>query len=163
MTERTFHITTFGCQMNAADSDWLCRSLVQQGFTEAPQDQAAVHILNTCSVRDKPEHKVYSEIGRIRSITKDNPNVLVCVGGCVAQQVGEKLFKRFGQVRLVFGTDGIAEAPSAIARLADDPHLRISLLDFTERYEERDLSLTTGQIPPAAFVSIMQGCNNFCA
>ncbi len=163
MTERTFHITTFGCQMNAADSDWLRRSLLAQGFCEAPPEKAAVRILNTCSVRDKPEQKVYSEIGRIRNATNDSPDVLVCVGGCVAQQVGKKLFGRFRQVRLVFGTDGIASAPAAIARLADEPSLRISLLDFADRYEERNLALHGGPVPPAAFVSIMQGCDNFCA
>ncbi len=163
MSERTFHITTFGCQMNAADSDWLRRSLSNLGFAEGPADTAAVRILNTCSVRDKPEQKVYSEIGRIRSATGDDPGVLVCVGGCVAQQVGKKLFGRFKQVRLVFGTDGIADAPAAINRLVDEPQLRMSLLDFTEHYEERDLSLQKEAVPPAAFVSIMQGCDNFCA
>ena len=161
---RTFHITTFGCQMNAADSDWLSRSLAARGFAPAlAADEADIHILNTCSVRDKPEQKVYSEIGRIRSVTNNNPDVLVCVGGCVAQQVGEKLFKRFSQVRLVFGTDGIASAPDAVARLAREKRLRMSLVDFAERFEERDLSLDGERVPPAAYVSIMQGCDNFCA
>lgn len=165
MLERTFHITTFGCQMNAADSDWLARSLLARGFTPAPADEARIHILNTCSVRDKPEQKVYSEIGRIRSATNNSPDVLVCVGGCVAQQVGEKLFKRFSQVRLVFGTDGIASAPDAIARLADEKRLRISLLDFADAFEERDAApgFADTPAPPAAFVNIMQGCDNFCA
>ena len=161
--QRTFHITTFGCQMNVADSDWLARSLVARGFREAPQDEAAVHILNTCSVRDKPEQKVYSEIGRIRSVTGDNPDILVCVGGCVAQQVGEALFRRFRQVRLVFGTDGIASAPEAIARLVEEKRMRLSLLDFVEHFEERPLEWAGETTPPAAFVSIMQGCDNFCA
>ncbi len=163
MIDRTFHITTFGCQMNATDSDWLRRSLLALGFAESPADAAAVRILNTCSVRDKPEQKVYSEIGRIRSLTGDDPGVLVCVGGCVAQQVGEALFKRFRQVRLVFGADGIAGAPAAVARLMEEPRLRMSLLDFSEQYEERDLSLQNEIVSPAAFVSIMQGCDNFCA
>ncbi|MDL2210592.1 tRNA (N6-isopentenyl adenosine(37)-C2)-methylthiotransferase MiaB [Desulfovibrio sp. OttesenSCG-928-O18] len=161
---RTFHITTFGCQMNAADSEWLARSLAARGFVPAPvADEADIHILNTCSVRDKPEQKVYSEIGRIRSVTNNNPDVLVCVGGCVAQQVGEKLFKRFSQVRLVFGTDGIASAPDAISRLAREKRLRMSLVDFAEGFEERDLSLDAERVPPVAYVSIMQGCDNFCA
>ena len=159
----TFYITTFGCQMNAADSEWLSRALVARGFVPVDrQDEAAIQILNTCSVREKPEHKVYSEIGRIRSVTGDSPDVLVCVGGCVAQQVGEKLFKRFSQVRLVFGTDGIASAPDAIARLVGEKRLRISLVDFAERFEERDSALNE-QVPPSVFVNIMQGCNNFCA
>lgn len=149
--------------MNAADSDWLHRSLLERGFVPAAlPDAADVHILNTCSVRDKPEQKVYSEIGRIRSVTNNNPDVLVCVGGCVAQQVGDKLFKRFSQVRLVFGTDGLSSAPGAISRLVDEKRLRMSLVDFAESFEERDLALS-GTVPPSAFVSIMQGCDNFCA
>lgn len=160
----TFHITTFGCQMNAADSDWLSRSLIARGFVPAEKgDEADIHILNTCSVRDKPEQKVYSEIGRIRSVTGNSPDVLVCVGGCVAQQVGESLFKRFSQVRLVFGTDGIASAPDAVSRLLEQRRLRVSLIDFADRFEERDFALEGETVPPAAFVSIMQGCDNYCA
>lgn len=149
--------------MNVADSDWLHRSLLERGFVPAPvPDEADVQILNTCSVRDKPEQKVYSEIGRIRSVTRNNPDVLVCVGGCVAQQVGDALFKRFSQVRLVFGTDGLFSAPEAIRRLADEKRLRMSLVDFAESFAERDLALGDA-VPPATFVSIMQGCDNFCA
>ena len=159
----TFHITTFGCQMNAADSDWLNRSLVARGFVPVSAEEASIHILNTCSVRDKPEQKVYSEIGRIRSFTNNSSDILVCVGGCVAQQVGEKLFKRFSQVRLVFGTDGIASAPDAIARLAGEKRLRMSLIDFADRFEERDIALDGEGTPPSAFVNIMQGCDNYCA
>ena len=162
MQDNGFHITTFGCQMNVADSDWLAQSLMARGFEPVPAEKASIHILNTCSVRDKPEQKVYSEIGRIRSVTDNSPDVLVCVGGCVAQQVGDSLFKRFSQVRLVFGTDGIASAPDAVARLKDQKRLRISLLDFADRFEERDPALAE-TVPPAAFVSIMQGCDNFCA
>ncbi|GHV50951.1 tRNA-2-methylthio-N(6)-dimethylallyladenosine synthase [Deltaproteobacteria bacterium] len=170
MTKPTFHITTFGCQMNAADSDWLFRSLTVKGFSPSPvPDEADIHILNTCSVRDKPEQKVYSEIGRIRSVTRNNPNILVCVGGCVAQQAGETLFRRFSQVRLVFGPDGIASAPEAILRLLEEKRLRVSLVEFTDSFAERGLALApkgpngAQTVPPAVFVSIMQGCNNFCA
>ncbi len=164
MTDRTFHIITFGCQMNVADSDWLRRSLTGLGFSEAPFGEAGVYILNTCSVRDKAEHKVYSELGRIRHLTGNSPDILIGVGGCVAQQVGKKLFSRFSQVRLVFGSDGIASAPQAIDRLAHQRSLRISLLDFADQYEERDTRWSaTETAPPSAFVSIMQGCDNYCA
>ncbi|MDR0338967.1 MAG: tRNA (N6-isopentenyl adenosine(37)-C2)-methylthiotransferase MiaB [Desulfovibrio sp.] len=166
---RTFHIQTFGCQMNAADSEWLSRSLEGLGFREAPFEEAAFHILNTCSVRDKPEQKVYSELGRIARHCKVNKidGVTVCVGGCVAQQAGPALAKRFPQVRLVFGTDGIARAPEAISRLAEEKRLRLSLLDFAEDYVERaDPRLESGRrvpAPPSVFVNIMQGCDNYCA
>ena len=173
MIPRTFHCITFGCQMNVNDTDWLARSLTARGFTQVPAEraeEASVYILNTCSVRDKPEQKVYSEIGRIRSVTRDNPDVLVCVGGCVAQQAGKKLFRRFSQVRLVFGADGIAQAPAAIETLVAKRSSRISLLDFEADYTEREQAwpLSPGSTknagqPASAFVSIMQGCDNFCA
>ena len=175
MTTRTYHIQTFGCQMNASDSEWLARALDALGFTPAPFEEATFHILNTCSVRDKPEQKVYSELGRIARHCKvmRRQGVTVCVGGCVAQQTGAALVKRFPQVRLVFGTDGIAQAPRAIERLAEEPRLRLSLLDFTQSYVERDdPRLANGDTPsssspfaavaPAVFVNIMQGCDNFC-
>ncbi|MBL3581697.1 tRNA (N6-isopentenyl adenosine(37)-C2)-methylthiotransferase MiaB [Oleidesulfovibrio alaskensis] len=163
MHERTFHIMTFGCQMNVNDSDWLARALEARGFTQVPEHEAAIYIINTCSVRDKPEQKVYSLLGRIRRETKNRRNVTVCVGGCVAQQIGKGFFKRFSQVRLVFGTDGAASAPQAIERLVQEPHARISLLDFSEEFPERDAGWENGEVPVSAYVNIMQGCNNFCA
>ncbi|MEA4857560.1 MAG: tRNA (N6-isopentenyl adenosine(37)-C2)-methylthiotransferase MiaB [Solidesulfovibrio sp.] len=158
-----FHITAMGCQMNVGDGDWLTRSLVSRGFTPAREDQAELFILFTCSVREKPEQKVASELGRIADRHGANPRAFVAVGGCVAQQCGTALWRRFPMVRLVFGTDGLAGAPAALARLADEPGLRLSLLDFTETYPERDQAWPDDRLPPKAFVSIMQGCDNFCA
>lgn len=164
----SFHIMTFGCQMNVNDSDWLARSLRQRAFSEAPIEKADVIILNTCSVRDKPEQKVYSALGRIRQKTRRNPSAFVVVAGCVAQQIGSALFKRFPQVRLVVGGDGIASAPDAIMRLCADSALRLSLVDFSETYPERDAALSPAALQgaplsPVGYVNIMQGCDNFCA
>lgn len=154
--------------MNAHDSDWLARSLTRMGFSAAEPGEALVYILNTCSVRERPENKVYSAIGRLRPFLEEKPEAFVAVGGCVAQQLGEGLFKRFPEVRLVFGTDGIKAAPQAIARLCAEPYLRLSLVDFSESYPERDPAFESYEQdgagpPPAAFVNIMQGCDNFCA
>ena len=88
MIEKTYHIITFGCQMNVHDSHWLGRALNARGFFEAPLEDAQVVVVNTCSVREKPEQKVMSTLGRIRQVTGGNPAVLVCVAGCVAQQLG---------------------------------------------------------------------------
>lgn len=163
MNDRTFHILTFGCQMNVNDSHWLGRALAARGFAEAPLGRARVNIVNTCSVREKPEQKVYSVLGRIRQATRNLPDAFAVVGGCVAQQVGDGFFARFPQVRLVFGGDGSAMVPQSIERLCAEPGLRVSLLDFSEAYPERDAQLDFGPAPPAAFVNIMQGCDNFCA
>ena len=161
MKERTYHIITFGCQMNVHDSQWLGRALEARGFAAAPLEEAQVVMVNTCSVREKPELKVMSTLGRIRQATGGSPRVLVGVTGCVAQQLGDALFRQ-RQVRLVAGSDGISGAPAAIERLLDDPALRLSLLDFTSQYEEREPG---APLPRAAagHANIMQGCDNFCA
>ncbi|MCG8531677.1 MAG: tRNA (N6-isopentenyl adenosine(37)-C2)-methylthiotransferase MiaB [Desulfovibrionales bacterium] len=164
MIERTFHVMTFGCQMNVSDSDWLKRTLTARGFVECEQpEDASIFIVNTCSVREKPEQKVYSLLGRINQMTKGRKDVLVAVGGCVAQQVGRGFFKRFKQVRLVFGTDGLSSAPQALDRLVEEPSLRISLLDFSEEYPDRDGNWDDADVPVSSFVNIMTGCDNFCA
>ena len=158
-----YHVVTFGCQMNVADSDWLSRRLDALGWKSSPEPDAEVFIVNTCSVRDKPEQKVYSVLGRLAEYRRANPRVFAAVGGCVAQQIGVGLFSRFPLVRLVFGADGVAQAPEALARLAAEPGLRLSLLDFTEHYPQRTRSYPDAAMPAQAYVSIMQGCDNFCA
>ncbi|MBF0481455.1 MAG: tRNA (N6-isopentenyl adenosine(37)-C2)-methylthiotransferase MiaB [Desulfovibrionaceae bacterium] len=158
-----YHIVTFGCQMNAADSDWLSRRLDSFGWEKSPERDAEVFIVNTCSVRDKPEQKVYSVLGRLAEHRRANPRAFAAVGGCVAQQIGAGFFKRFPMVRLVFGADGVAQAPEALARLAAEPGLRLSLLDFIEHYPQRERSYPDAPLPAQAYVSIMQGCDNFCA
>ncbi len=111
LENKTFHILTFGCQMNVHDSDWLGRALTAHGWTRAPEDRARVVVVNTCSVREKPERKVYSLLGRLAGLGADVPGRFLAVGGCVAQQVGRGFFERFPQVRLVFGTDQTAREP----------------------------------------------------
>ncbi len=157
-----FHILTFGCQMNVADSDWLSQALVSRGWTPAAEDEAQVFLVTTCSVREKPEQKVYSLLGRLKGYADRDPSVFVGVGGCVAQQIGEEFWNRFPFVRLVFGTDGTAMVPQALERLVEDPALRVSLLDFLDHYPEREQP-EEGHVGAQAFVNIMQGCDNFCA
>ncbi len=180
--DKTFHIVTFGCQMNVGDSDWLARALVSRGWRQTPEQDAWLFVVNTCSVRDKPEQKVYSELGRLAAYQRKKPGLTAAVGGCVAQQIGRGFFERFPFVRLVFGSDGIAAAPDALDRLAEDASARIALLEFLGAYPERQDVLTLpGAVTPAfdadagapdadvpgkpaqAFVNIMQGCDNFCA
>jgi tRNA-2-methylthio-N6-dimethylallyladenosine synthase len=158
-----FHVISFGCQMNANDSDWLVRALESRGWTEAPEDQARVFIVNTCSVREKPEQKVYSLLGRLEQYARRDARVFAAVGGCVAQQVGRGFFERFSFVRLVFGTDAVALAPEALERLAQAPDQRLALLDFLPVYAEREDPAPRAGGPAQAFVNIMQGCDNFCA
>jgi tRNA-2-methylthio-N6-dimethylallyladenosine synthase len=158
-----YHIQTFGCQMNVSDSDWLDRSLCFMGHEKTfIEDEAHCFFINTCSVREKPEQKVYSLLGRLQAFYEKDPSVFACVGGCVAQQVGKGFFERFPFVRLVYGPDGLAMVPGALQRLEYDQRLKISLLDFEDYYPERD-EKWPDKMPPQAFVNIMQGCDNFCA
>ncbi|MBQ9105254.1 MAG: MiaB/RimO family radical SAM methylthiotransferase, partial [Mailhella sp.] len=159
-----FHCITFGCQMNVNDSQWVARALERRGFEETSLEKTDVVFLNTCSVREKPEQKVYSALGRVYQA---NPRAVVGVAGCVAQQIGQELMRRHPQVRLVAGTDGIASTPDAFVRLLHEPKLRLSFLDFTDSFPDRDPYLMEGEggdaVTPVAYVNIMQGCDNFCA
>ncbi len=157
-----FHIFTFGCQMNVCDSDWIERALIARGWESASESGAQIFLINTCSVRDKPEQKVYSLLGRLRNYCRNRPETWVGVGGCVAQQIGRDFWRRFPEVRLIFGPDGVASVPDSLERLQAQPDLRISLLDFEDSYLERDAVPRAGGAAPQAFVNIMQGCDNFC-
>ena len=130
----TYHIITFGCQMNANDSEWLDRALRERGLKPAELGQAKIYILNTCSVREKPELKVYSLLGRLKAYWSRIRRSLWPWAVAVAQQIGKRFLERFPFVRLVFGGDGVSMAPQAIERLQENPGLRISLLDFSESY-----------------------------
>lgn len=166
-TDKTFHILTFGCQMNVHDSGWLSRALRARGWEESPEEEARAFIVNTCSVREKPEQKVYSLVGRLKRYTDASPEKFVAVGGCVAQQVGEGFFDKFDCVRLVFGTDQTGRVPDTLDRIAEGAQGRTAMLDFEEGFSLRKLHLPdegeVSHLPGQAFVNIMQGCDNFCA
>ncbi|MDO5536068.1 MAG: tRNA (N6-isopentenyl adenosine(37)-C2)-methylthiotransferase MiaB [Desulfovibrionaceae bacterium] len=156
-----FHIITFGCQMNVADSEWLAGMLEGRGMTRVgTAAEADVVLLNTCSVREKPELKVRSALGRVLQETGGRRSVLVGVAGCVAQQLGETLYSYSPQVRLVAGTDQTASIPDAVELLAGSPGRTLCLTGFTKTYHERPQA--KGAQSPTAFVNIMQGCDNFC-
>ena len=161
-----FFIQTFGCQMNVCDSTWIEMSLVKRGYRQVDlEEDADIILVNTCSVRKKPEEKLYSFLGRIAPLYKKRPSIIVGVGGCVAQQLGEKIWEKFPFVRLVFGTDGVASVPQSIERLIKEDGLKICLLNFMDYYPERNLppykDITKNMA--SAYINIMQGCDNFCA
>ncbi len=161
--QQTFHIMTFGCQMNFNDSLWLERALEQRGFVKTALQEATVVIVNTCSVREKPEQKVYNTLRKIYQETRQTQGAFAVVAGCVAQQIGSGFFEKFPQVRLVTGGDGMKDIPSSIEKLFAEPQLKISLVDFSETYPERDAALQGGKVSPVSYVNIMQGCDNYCA
>jgi tRNA-2-methylthio-N6-dimethylallyladenosine synthase len=161
--KKLFYIKTFGCQMNEYESLRLCKLLEEDGYAAASTcDEASVIILNTCTVRQKAEDKIYSELGRIKKYKKANQSVLIGIGGCLAQQEGEKLLKKFPYVDFVFGTKALPRLLNLIRtarrgdRIAD-----IAMETTCQFYSEHPYNPQPDQI--SAFVTIMQGCDNFCS
>ncbi|HVP06833.1 MAG TPA: hypothetical protein VMS71_03250, partial [Candidatus Acidoferrum sp.] len=111
----TFHIATFGCQMNLADSSTLARTLTTRGYRRvANASDADLIILNTCSVREKAEERVMGRLGELRAAKKRKPSLKVAVVGCMAQRLGEDLRQQAPHVDFVLGTDRVFELPDAL-------------------------------------------------
>ncbi|MEB2343229.1 MAG: tRNA (N6-isopentenyl adenosine(37)-C2)-methylthiotransferase MiaB [Deltaproteobacteria bacterium] len=166
MAEKRFAIRTFGCQMNAHDSEKVANLLLHAGWAAAGGAEAAdLLVVNTCSVREKAEHKLYSDLGLLRRWKEEQPGRLVGVGGCVAQQEGDLLLARFPQVDFVFGTHNLRLVPAlADAALAGQRR--------AETGEQRDLArfdlpgrhpALSSETPGRAFVTVMEGCDMFCS
>ncbi len=155
------YIKTFGCQMNEYDSDKTVDILKEKKnieVTDSPQD-AEIILLNTCSIREKAEEKVYSELGRLNKLKIKNPNIKIGVGGCVASQEGKNIKKRAPFVDLIYG-------PQTLHRVSDllDEKKSINAIDITFPIEEKFDSLPEpSSAGPTSFVSIMEGCSKYCS
>ncbi len=112
-----YSVTTFGCQMNSHDSERIEELLVGAGASASAESDADVVVVNTCSVREKAEQKLRSEVGRLGKLKRERPELLIVVAGCMAQQEGRKLLERFPQLDLVLGPDNAAELPELLAEL----------------------------------------------
>ena len=155
-------IETHGCQMNEYDSAKMLDVLKEaEGLelTDKPEE-ANVILLNTCSIREKAQEKVFSQIGRWKHLKKDNPDLVVGVGGCVASQEGENLQKRAPLVDVVFGPQTLHRLPEMIrkARASQAPVIDISFPEI-EKFDYLPKPEADG---PSAFVSIMEGCSKYC-
>jgi tRNA-2-methylthio-N6-dimethylallyladenosine synthase len=116
---RTLYVHTIGCQMNVYDSGRIVRSLRPLGYTVAPApEQADLVVVNTCSIRRKAEHKAFSFLGTLLELKKKNPDMIIAVGGCVAQQEGKKILARAPHVNIVFGTRAIGRLPALVEQAA---------------------------------------------
>ncbi|MDJ0721488.1 MAG: tRNA (N6-isopentenyl adenosine(37)-C2)-methylthiotransferase MiaB [Desulfobacterales bacterium] len=157
------YINTIGCQMNVYDSDQIERALTPSGYSRTDQlEDADLVIVNTCAIRSKAEQKAFSFVGRLAKLKRRNPDLLVGVGGCVAQQEGEKILARAPHVDLVFGPKAIPRLGRLVERVRLQG-LRVVDTEDTDGFEELDLASgfrDDGQV--ARFVTIMQGCDNFC-
>ena len=158
---RTYRIETFGCQMNVHDSERLGGLLERAGYEAASgPDDADLVVINTCSVRERAEEEAASRLDRYRgAAAPDRP--VIAVIGCVAQQEGERLLERAPMIDAVVGTQALAELPALVARSAE---MRRAQVDITA-YD--DVSFPLGVAvrgdPVKAFVTVVEGCNDFCA
>ncbi len=156
------YIKTYGCQMNEYDSDKMadvlraCDGMVQTDKIE----EADVILFNTCSIREKAEEKVFSDLGRVRALKTANPNLLIGVGGCVASQEGDVIIRRAPYVDVVFGPQTLHRLPELIKtrRESGRPQVDIS---FPEN-EKFDHLPTPETSAASAFVAIMEGCSKYC-
>jgi tRNA-2-methylthio-N6-dimethylallyladenosine synthase len=157
------HISTFGCQMNEYDSARMADVLRESDGLELTPDpaQADVVLLNTCSVREKAQEKVFSQLGKLRLLKRRNPALVIGVGGCVASQEGEGILERAPFVDLVFGPQTIHRLPSMIAELRATraPQVDVSFPEI-EKFDRLPAPAATGA---TAYVSIMEGCSKYCS
>lgn len=166
LMSRTYHIKTFGCQMNEHDSQKIGGLLESQGFLPTEEEARADFLLfNTCTVREKAHQKAYSEIGKVVKLKKSGRPSLIGVCGCVAQEVGSELLHRFPEIDLVFGPDQIYQLPQLLQWVEEKKTSVIAtdLINDPENYHFLDLAAVTRFKGPTAFVTIMKGCNSHCS
>lgn len=159
-----FSVVTFGCQMNAHDSSRMEEVLVKSGYRATPRvEDADVVVLNTCSIREKAEQKLRSEVGRLGLLKRRKPELVICVAGCVAQQEGERLLKSLPQIDLVIGPDNIPELPALLASVETGglPLVRTVFDVETPAFLAAEPSL--GPALASAYVTVMKGCNERCS
>ena len=162
--QKKLFLETFGCQMNVVDSERIVDLLGQIGYTQVDQAELAdLVLLNTCSVRDKAERRVYGHLGRFKPIKDKRPELIIGVGGCVAQQEGERMLEKIPYLDLVFGTHNIHRLPELVKQ-AEEQSERGNATDFLDRETRLNLfPQRTARESVTRFVTVMQGCDNFCS
>jgi len=160
--ERTFFIESFGCQMNDRDSEIMAQLLSDSYKPSLTVNDADIVLVNTCSIRQKAEQKAMSLLGTLKIIKKNKPGMVIAVVGCVAQQEGKKLLARLPYVDLVLGTQNIYKLPLFLNDITAN-HKRISAVEQTAAFTIPPYlpDVDKGQAHKR-FVTIMQGCNNYC-
>ncbi len=163
MRNKYLYIQTFGCQMNVHDSEQMAALLADSGYKTTDNVKLAdLIVLNTCSIREKAAQKVYSELGRLGKLKIQNPELIIGVGGCLAQHLGSRFHKRVPHLDFVFGTHNIHLLPEMVTAVSKKRE-KITLINFHKALHSIGIYAppVNGQL--IAFVTIMQGCNNYCA
>jgi len=162
MTTKKLYIRTFGCQMNEYDSDKMADVLAAGDDivkTDTPED-ADIILFNTCSVREKAQERVFHDLGRVKSLKQQNPNLVIGVGGCVASQEGAAIVQRAPYVDVVFGPQTLHRLPQLIAAKKETGKSQVDIsFPEIEKFDHLPPARVEGT---AAFVSIMEGCSKYC-
>jgi tRNA-2-methylthio-N6-dimethylallyladenosine synthase len=159
--QKTFYLETFGCQMNAHDSEKVVGTLVSQGYSQVPTvEEAGLVLYNTCSIRDKAEQKVFNRLNDYKKFQKQGKKFGVL--GCVAQQEGEKIFERAPYVSLVCGSASYRNLPQMLVQLEAGKQ-RVTGLDDRQTDECFETEFTARTNPYRGYITIIEGCDKFCA
>ena len=159
-SQKTFYLETFGCQMNAHDSEKVIGTLMAQGYRQVPTvEEAGLILYNTCSIRDKAEQKVFHRLADYKKLQKQGKRFGVL--GCVAQQEGEKIFERAPHVSLVCGSASYRNLPQMLVQL--EAGKRATGLDDRETDECFETEFTARTNPHRGYITIIEGCDKFCA
>ncbi len=156
-TPKSFHVKSFGCQMNVYDGERMAELLGAQGMAAAPEGEAELVVLNTCHIREKAVEKVYSDIGRQRR--EDGSRPMIAVAGCVAQAEGTEVTARTRDVDIVVGPQAYHELPSMIARAAAGERVHDLDLPGLDKFSKLPARRKTGA---TAFLTVQEGCDKFC-
>ena len=160
---KKLYIKTFGCQMNEYDSNKMADILhASEGMeTTLDLEEADVVLLNTCSIREKAQDKVFSDLGRLRELKKTKPDLLIGVGGCVASQEGQQIISRAPHVDIVFGPQTLHRLPDLLAKRLRTGNSQVDI-SFPE-IEKFDHLPVSRQTRGSAYISIMEGCSKYCS
>ena len=156
-------VKTFGCQMNEYDSEKIVDLMRdQEGYEQTNvADDADLILFNTCSVREKAQEKVFSDLGRVRRLKEENPNLIIGVGGCVASQEGQAIVSRAPFVDLVFGPQTLHRLPKLLSQRKTSGRSQVDIsFPEIEKFDTLPTKLTSSS---TAFVSIMEGCSKYCS
>ena len=156
-TPKSFHVKSFGCQMNVYDGERMAELLGAQGMAAAPEGEAELVVLNTCHIREKAVEKVYSDIGRQRR--EDGSRPMIAVAGCVAQAEGTEVTARTRDVDIVVGPQAYHELPAMIARAAAGERVHDLDLPGLDKFSKLPARRKTGA---TAFLTVQEGCDKFC-
>jgi tRNA-2-methylthio-N6-dimethylallyladenosine synthase len=160
-SQKTFYLETFGCQMNAHDSEKVVGTLVSEGYRQVPTvEEAGLVLYNTCSIRDKAEQKVFNRLSDYKKFYKQGKRFGVL--GCVAQQEGKKIFDRAPYVSMVCGSASYRNLPQMLIQIEAGKQ-RVTGLDDRETDECFETEFTARTNPHRGYITIIEGCDKFCA